>query len=328
MIPSFGELSPAECEGVLQRNNVGRLAFSLHDRVNVVPVHYVYSGGWLYGRTGPRGKLLQILRNRWVAFEVDQHDGLFDWQSVIVHGALYLIEPQRSPHDRAVYDRALEVLRDLIPETLEIGDPVPFRNRLFRIHVAEISGRFSVSQGGDAVAPTEGVVEFDSADASADESLQEKVLKATAPFIRAPGVAMHVEVQDGVVVLGGTVADSRARSAIEASVVQIPGVHALVQQLEAGGLRSAELGPREIAASAIRALNSSPLPAGSNVTIVVDHGWLRIEGSISSPKARDEIRRRVENIPGTRGFVDRMIVAPAPTPAGQRSESSRASATL
>jgi osmotically-inducible protein OsmY len=227
-----------------------------------------------------------------------------------------------------VYDRALELLRDLIPETLEIGDPVPFRNRLFRIHVAEISGRFSVSEGGDTVAPTVGVAENDTADASADDSLREQVRRATAPFIRASGSALHVDVQDGVVVLGGTVADPRARASIEASIVQLPGVHALVQQLETGGPRTSELSPVEIAVRAIRALNVSPLPYGSNVTIVVDHGWLRVEGSISSPNARNEIRRRVENIPGARGFVDRMIVTPVSIPPTQRSELQQASATL
>lgn len=49
--PSFRELSTREATAVLRRNNVGRLAFAFRRRVEIVPVHYVYSGGWVYGRT-------------------------------------------------------------------------------------------------------------------------------------------------------------------------------------------------------------------------------------------------------------------------------------
>ena len=307
VIPSFGELSPADCERILQNHLVGRLAFTLHDRVNVLPVHYKYSGGWLYGRSAPGGKLLQILRNRWVAFEVDEQQGLFDWQSVVAHGALYIIEPQRSNQERAVYDCALEILRELIPETLDIGDPVPFRNQFFRIHVAELSGRFCMSHGGSAAPPRESCTSIDTADAAADTTLREQVVAVTAPFVHGAPSSLHIDVSDGVVVLGGAVSDPRDRSALEAAVVKLPGVHAVVQQLETNSGDS-ELGPAEVATRALRALRSPPLPADSDVTVVVDHGWLRVEGSVKSPKERDEIRRRLEYVPGARGFVDRVSV--------------------
>jgi len=68
-------------------------------------------------------------------------------------------------------------------------------------------------------------------------------------------------------------------------------VHALVQQLETGGPRASELSPVEIAVRAIRSLNASPLPAGSNVTIVVDHGWLRqlvLDDGAAEGRMKDE----------------------------------------
>lgn len=308
-LPSFGELSPAQCEAVLRLHSVGRLAFTLHDRVNVLPVHYAYAGGWLYGRSAPGGKLLQILRNRWVAFEIDEHEGLFDWKSVVVHGALYVIEPTRSAHERAVYDRAVQLLRGLIPETLDIGDPVPFRNQLFRIHAAEITGRYSVSRGGFALPLSDSRSE-DMADATEDSTLRDRIIAAATPLVHADGSSLHVEVYDGVVVLGGAVGDPRDRTAIEDRVVQLPGLHALVQQIETRSSSGAVLGPAEIAMKALRSLRSAPLPAATNVTVVVDHGWLRAEGTVPSAQVKEEIRRRVENIPGVRGFVDRTRITP------------------
>lgn len=140
--PHFRALDASEIEAVLARNHVGRVAYSFHDRVDIEPVHFVYERGWLYGRTSPGTKLATIQHNRWVAFEVDEVAGPFDWQSVVVHGALYLLAP-----DDEVWGHALELLRTVIPETLGAGDPAPFRTVLFRIAVQESTGREASSTG-------------------------------------------------------------------------------------------------------------------------------------------------------------------------------------
>ncbi len=62
-IPALETLGSAECEALLKRTVIGRLAFTLHDRVSIVPISYVYDEGWIYGRTEPAGKLVPILRN-------------------------------------------------------------------------------------------------------------------------------------------------------------------------------------------------------------------------------------------------------------------------
>ncbi|HEY5022667.1 MAG TPA: pyridoxamine 5'-phosphate oxidase family protein, partial [Gemmatimonadaceae bacterium] len=70
--PLLSALGRKACEAILARNSVGRIAFSLHDSVRIVPIHYAYASGWIYGRTAAAGKLEEILRNRRVAFEVDE----------------------------------------------------------------------------------------------------------------------------------------------------------------------------------------------------------------------------------------------------------------
>jgi nitroimidazol reductase NimA-like FMN-containing flavoprotein (pyridoxamine 5'-phosphate oxidase superfamily) len=113
-VPVFTELGRKACEAILSRNSVGRIAFALHDRVSIVPIHYVYSSGWIYGRTAAAGKLREILRNRRIAFEVDEHTQVFEWRSVVVRGPLYLISPGawlRSPvvSERGVIDSKLRL---------------------------------------------------------------------------------------------------------------------------------------------------------------------------------------------------------------------------
>ena len=141
--PNFRALSRQESDELLRRNNVGRLAFTFHDRVNIEPVHYIYSDGWLHGRTSPGTKVATLLHHPWVAFEVDEVQGLFDWQSVVVHGAVHIPDFDGSPSDRAAHTATLALIRQLVPEALEKDDPTPARQVLFRIHVDELTGRAS-----------------------------------------------------------------------------------------------------------------------------------------------------------------------------------------
>lgn len=137
--PTFRELSREECLDVLRRNLYGRIAFTLHDRVDVEPVHYVYDGDWLYIRTSKGTKVATLRRGPWVAFEVDEVRGPFDWTSVVVKGTVYFIGAE----DTAVHAHALKVLRRLMPEAMTPDDPVPSRNVLLRISLNELHGRGS-----------------------------------------------------------------------------------------------------------------------------------------------------------------------------------------
>lgn len=139
--PTFKTLDRAECEAVLTRNTVGRIAFSFHDRVDIEPLHYVFSDSWIYGRTSPGSKLVTLRHSQWVAFEVDEVRGPFDWESVVIHGAFYVISPDGPEREVAVRKKAVELLRALIPETGTKDDPVPFRSVVFRIYTEEMSGR-------------------------------------------------------------------------------------------------------------------------------------------------------------------------------------------
>ena len=134
-------LTHAECETLLSRHHVGRIAFSFHDRVDIQPIHYVYSDGLLFGRTSEGAKLVTLEHNRWLAFEVDEIRGLFDWESVVVQGRFERLGAERTKSDRDAAERAVERLRTLVPDTFAKDDPVSFRTVLFQIHVLEMTGR-------------------------------------------------------------------------------------------------------------------------------------------------------------------------------------------
>jgi len=137
--PEFRELSAEESHGLLTRHNVGRIAFTLRDRVDIEPINYVSDGEWIFGRTSAGTKLTTLLHHPWCAFETDDVRGLFDWDSVVVKGTFYLLDPEQGSPD--TYRRAERLLKKLVPGTFSAGDPTPHRDILFGIFVHEISGR-------------------------------------------------------------------------------------------------------------------------------------------------------------------------------------------
>ena len=147
------ELTRTEIDAILGRNNVGRIAFSFQDRVDIEPINYVYKDSWIYGRTSKGSKIDTIAHHMWVAFEVDEVAGLFEWRSVVVKGAFYVMNAQASGHldpsDISVqqdpsFAQGVALLRSLLPDTLLSADPAPYRHTVFRIHLDDVTGREAV----------------------------------------------------------------------------------------------------------------------------------------------------------------------------------------
>lgn len=140
-MPVFTGLSRAECDALLASQHVGRLAFTFRDRVDIEPVHYVYRDGWIWGRTAVGTKVDVLSHHPWVAFEVDRVEGLFAWQSVVVHGRIEFPNPEGSELEREQFAKGVEVFRALVPNAFRTGDPTPFRALVFMLHASEVEGR-------------------------------------------------------------------------------------------------------------------------------------------------------------------------------------------
>ncbi len=108
--------------------------------MDIEPISYVLSDGWLYARTSPGTKLTVVQHHPWVAFEVDEIRSRFDWRSVVVHGTIYFIDPSREA-DRHDYEAAVKILRSADADALTPADATPHRDLLFRIHIDDVVGK-------------------------------------------------------------------------------------------------------------------------------------------------------------------------------------------
>jgi uncharacterized protein len=139
--PTFRELNAVEMRELLARNHVGRIAYSFHDRVDIEPISYVFDDDAFYMRTEPGTKLATLAHSPWVAFEVDEVAGPFDWKSVVAHGTVYVLEDAGTPDMREGYRAAVRRLRRLTPGALGDDDPVPARRVVLKLYPAHMTGR-------------------------------------------------------------------------------------------------------------------------------------------------------------------------------------------
>ena len=139
--PVFRDLTPHEAAELLARHHVGRIAYSFHDRVDIEPISYLFADGAIYMRTAPGSKLATIAHAPWVAFEVDEVHGPFDWQSVVAHGTVYVLRQNGPPNERTIFRQAVDRLRTIMPDALSDDDPTPERRVILKLHLDTLTGR-------------------------------------------------------------------------------------------------------------------------------------------------------------------------------------------
>lgn len=84
-------LSPEECWRLLSSATLGRLAVSVQDLPEIFPVNFAAVDGRILIHTAPGTKLVELLINRNVAFEIDDVGPDAAW-SVIAKGAARILD--------------------------------------------------------------------------------------------------------------------------------------------------------------------------------------------------------------------------------------------
>lgn len=295
-------MAPKECEELLQRAHVGRLAYALHDAVDVVPLGFRFDKGWIYGRTSPAGKLETLDRNRRVAFEVDEFKGPFEWSSVVVQGSFYLLDPDSS-------DSVRQTLQGLFPDAFGNDDPVAFRNQFFGILIEEMTGRSARPVAGEKKPVMPAAAPSRSANAAEDARLRNVVVAEIARIAEGERDKVRTAVESGIVILTGSVSTQPVRSAIDTAIAAVPGVNAIVQQLDVEWPVKIQRTPTEVALDAAQAVKESLGGESHHIVVICENGWIRLEGNVASGD-HQRLLSSLEHIPGSRGVIDRLSDKP------------------
>lgn len=303
LAPLFDELSREDCERLLERTHVGRLAFALHDVVDVVPLGYHFENGWVYGRTSPGGKLTTLDRNRRVAFEVDEVGGQYEWQSVVLHGSFYLLDPASDAETKTK-------LKRFFPDAFSGNDPVSFRNQFFGISIEEMSGRRAKPEAAPAKPVIQVPAGASGPDPANDARIRKAVLEEVARLDNDREENIRTAVEDGVVILTGSVSHARSRSALDDAVAALPGVRGIVQELDVAWPVKVQRTPTEIALEAVAAVKRVLPDDSGHVVPIFENGWIRLEGNVSAGD-RQRLVASLQHIAGSRGVIDKLKELPA-----------------
>jgi nitroimidazol reductase NimA-like FMN-containing flavoprotein (pyridoxamine 5'-phosphate oxidase superfamily) len=133
-------LGPAESEALLTEHHVGSIAIAFHDRVTIALANYVYADGSIYGRLQEGPELAAVRHHQWVAFQVSEIDGTYDWRTVTAHGSIHILTDADSVTEANEFRNALGLIRNVSPAVLTPLDPMPQRVHLFRIFVDALVG--------------------------------------------------------------------------------------------------------------------------------------------------------------------------------------------
>ncbi len=92
-VDAVTEISDEESWGLLAGAQLGRLATSIGDDIEMFPVNYVVDHDSIVFRTAEGSKLFELTVNSRVAFEVDESTGDGGW-SVVLHGDAKVLEDE------------------------------------------------------------------------------------------------------------------------------------------------------------------------------------------------------------------------------------------
>jgi osmotically-inducible protein OsmY len=132
------------------------------------------------------------------------------------------------------------------------------------------------------------------------------------PLVDATDIA--VAVKDGVVTLSGFVRTYAEKLGAEAAAKRVAGVVGLANDLEVRLPSSDQRPDPEIARDAVAAIRSRLPGSGEHIRVVVDKGWVTLEGQVEWHYQRQEAERAVRRIKGVRGVVNAISIAPHATP--------------
>jgi uncharacterized protein len=146
-------LTQDQCKQVLKTEVLGRIGCYANGKVYVVPVTYVFEGGYIYAHSKEGLKIHMMRKNPKVCFQVDRIENMVNWRSVMVWGKYEELKTKEGQSNaiKILKDRLTPILlSESVRPSSKMTDPRLVMKELkavaYRISVKEISGRYERSE--------------------------------------------------------------------------------------------------------------------------------------------------------------------------------------
>ncbi|HEY7877091.1 MAG TPA: BON domain-containing protein [Gemmatimonadaceae bacterium] len=148
-----------------------------------------------------------------------------------------------------------------------------------------------------------------------DIQLQQTVMEELKwePSVKAAQVG--VAVKGGVVTLSGTVDTYAQKFAAERAAERVAGVRAIAEELAVVATGEYNRSDADIARAAATAIVWDVEVPTDRVQVVVQHGWVTLEGNVEWFYQKAAAERAVRYLTGVKGVTNMIAVLPAPVKA-------------
>lgn len=144
-----------------------------------------------------------------------------------------------------------------------------------------------------------------------DIELQRDVIEELAWEPRVDAAEIGVSVESGIVILNGSVRTYAEKWAAESAAKRVKGVKAVTDEIAVKLTGDSERNDADIARAAVNALEWNSVVPRNRVKVVVEKGWITLEGTVEFQYQRTDAEMAVRNLMGVRGLTNQINVKPA-----------------
>jgi len=142
-----------------------------------------------------------------------------------------------------------------------------------------------------------------------DTDVRNDVLSELAWDSRIDEKQIGVQVDQGIVTLGGTVEDLATSAAAVEAAHRVAGVRDVANELQVKSVQSAHLTDTDIAKAVRHALEWDALIPDKEIRSTVTAGTVLLEGVVTTPIEREEVEQVVRRLKGVRRLDNRLQVS-------------------
>ena len=147
-----------------------------------------------------------------------------------------------------------------------------------------------------------------------DKELQRDVLDELAFEPSVDAAEIGVSIENGVVILNGTVKSFSQKWTAERVAQRVDGVRAVTDKLAVRLPGDSQHRDEDIARAAANALDWNASVPPSQIKLLVDKGWVTLEGSVEYRFQKDAAENTVRNLTGVKGLSNLVVVKPRVSP--------------
>ena len=141
-----------------------------------------------------------------------------------------------------------------------------------------------------------------------DTELQREVLGELKANRDIGSQQIAVAVDGGVVTLTGNVSSFNQKWTAESLAKHVPGVYAVVNELQVQLPAFSERTDADIAGEALTVLSLSPSVPADRIKVLVDNGWLTLEGTVDRQSQKEAAEEILRNVTGLKGISNLLQV--------------------